>query len=461
MVEWWIVVLCSALGLVLGIGVMYGVFSSRLSSARSDAATAKQLADVLRQQAEGEKSISSRLNSEKLTLLEENSSLKTQLSAQKQWMDTAEIRMKESFKALSDDVMRVNSTAFLNTANDKFKTLLEQMNKDMVSNSEKMGSIVNPLGENLTKLEKEIKELEAKRQQAYGSLTEQVKGLSEQSVRLTEATNNINNVLHSGKSRGKWGEEQLKRIAEMSGMVEHIDFNTQVTQSGAESTKRPDMVIHLSGGRDVPVDSKVPMDEYMRYSVEDDAQRRSEYLTGHIRSLKKHINELSGKEYWKQLDGPVDFVVMFIPYESGLSAAFEGDSDIFQYASDKNVLLLSPVTFYAFLKAVSSGWTEVRMTENIKKISQASNEIIERFTKFITHVENIGKGLNAAVKGYNQAMSSYNSRLLPSFRRMEELSEQSKLDTEEKEQILFTNDMAEAVLIEGTTEDERLPGNNE
>ena len=219
--------------------------------------------------------------------------------------------------------------------------------------------------------------------------------------------------------RGKWGEEQLRRIAELAGMVEHIDFEEQeVNVEGS----RPDMVIHLTGGRSVPVDSKAPMNSYLAYLDDTDEAQRAKHLSEHVKALRNHIDTLYRKAYWKSEDRSVEMVAMVVPYESGLSAAFATDREIFGYAMEKNVLLLSPMTFYAFLKSVSIGWQENAMSKNAKEIAKQSKELIKRFETFYGHFDKIDKALANARTAYDSAVSSYNSRLLPAFNRFETLS---------------------------------------
>ena len=197
------------------------------------------------------------------------------------------------------------------------------------------------------------------------------------------------------------------------------DFEEQ--EVNAEGS-RPDMVIHLTGGRSVPVDSKAPMNSYLAYLDDTDEAARAKHLSEHVKALRNHIDTLFRKAYWKSEDRSVEMVAMVVPYESGLSAAFATDREIFGYAMEKNVLLLSPMTFYAFLKSVSIGWQENAMSKNAKEIAKQSKELIKRFETFYGHFDKIDKALANARTAYDSAVSSYNSRLLPAFNRFETLS---------------------------------------
>ena len=323
----------------------------------------------------------------------------------KEWIDKADSSLKDSFASISKNITENNNKVFLESANDK------------------VGGIVTPVSNELKELRAKVEELEQKRASAYGTLTQQVEGLQKQNSELKNATDLLNSTLKNNAQRGKWGEEQLRRIAELAGMMEHIDFEEQeVNVEGS----RPDMVIHLTGGRSVPVDSKAPMNSYLAYLDDTDEAARAKHLSEHVKALRNHIDTLFRKAYWKSEDRSVEMVAMVVPYESGLSAAFATDREIFGYAMEKNVLLLSPMTFYAFLKSVSIGWQENAMSKNAKEIAKQSKELIKRFEVFYGHFDKIDKALSNARNAYDSAVSSYNSRLLPAFNRFETLSNGSE-----------------------------------
>ncbi len=319
----------------------------------------------------------------------------------KEWIDKADNSLKDSFASISKTITENNNKVFLDSANDK------------------VGGIVKPVSDELKELRAKVDELETKRASAYSGLNEKVENLQKQNSELKNATDLLNSTLKNNAQRGKWGEEQLRRIAELAGLVEHIDFEEQEVNADGS---RPDMVIHLTGGRTVPVDSKAPMNSYLLYLDDTDENQRAKHLAEHTKALRSHIDTLYKKAYWKSEDRSVEMVAMVVPYESGLSAAFATDREIFSYAMEKNVLLLSPMTFYAFLKSVSIGWKENAMSQNAKEITKQSRELIKRFDVFFRYFENIDKALNSARENYDKAVSSYNRRLLPAFNRFETLS---------------------------------------
>ncbi|MBR2041338.1 MAG: DNA recombination protein RmuC [Oscillospiraceae bacterium] len=331
-----------------------------------------------------------------------------------EWINKAENGLKDSFASISKNITENNNKVFLETANDK------------------VGGIVTPVSNELKELRAKVEELEQKRVSAYSVLNKSVEDLQKQNGELKNATDLLNSTLKNNAQRGKWGEEQLRRIAELAGMVEHIDFEEQ--EVNAEGS-RPDMVIHLTGGRSVPVDSKAPMNSYLAYLDDTDESARAKHLSEHVKALRSHIDTLFRKAYWKNEERSVEMVAMVVPYESGLSAAFATDREIFSYAMEKNVLLLSPMTFYAFLKSVSIGWQENAMSQNAKEIAKQSRELIKRFEVFYGHFDKIDNALSNARTAFDKAVSSYNSRLLPSFNRFRTLSN----GTGEEQELLEEN----------------------
>lgn len=330
----------------------------------------------------------------------------------KEWIGKADSSLKDSFASLSKNITENNNRVFLETAGDK------------------VGGIVTPVSNELKELRNKVEELEAKRASAYSGLNEKVDSLQKQNTELKNATDLLNSTLKNNAQRGKWGEEQLRRIAELAGMVEHIDFEEQASNGEGG---RPDMVIHLTGGRTVPVDSKAPMNSYLLYLDDTDEASREKHLAEHVKALRGHIDTLYKKAYWKSEERSAEMVAMVVPYESGLSAAFASDREIFSCAMEKNVLLLSPMTFYAFLKSVSIGWQENAMSQNAKEIAKQSKELIKRFDTFFGYFEKMDGALTNARTQFDKAMSSYNSRLLPAFNRFEMLSKGTEqLEAEEK-----------------------------
>lgn len=346
-----------------------------------------------------------------------------------EWIKKADVMLKDSFASLSKDITEKNNAVFLSNANDKLNDFAQKLGENLKGNNEAVSGIINPVGKELEELRKKVEDMEKARASAYTGLVTQVDALSKQNTDLKTATDLLNNTLRNNAQRGRWGEQQLHKVAELAGMVEHIDFEEQ--EKNAEGT-RPDMIVKLTGERTIPVDSKAPMAAYMQYLEDTTEDMRKKHLEEHVSALKKHINDLHRKAYWKEESRSVEMVAMVVPYESGLSAAFAIDQEIFSYAMERNVLLLSPMTFYAFLKSVSIGWQENAMTKNAKEIASLSRELIDRFNVFFEYFNDIDKALTGARDKYDKAVSSYNRRLLPTFTKFENVSKGYELSDGEQ-----------------------------
>ncbi len=365
------VALAFLLGLLIGLGVW---LRARSSYERDDRALREELAG-LRQARE--------TDAEKLA-----------------WSEQAEERLREAFTALAGESLRKNADSYSARAKEDLK------------------GVLTPFQEKLASLDGYVRELEQKREGAYESLNTQIKDLKETHRQLHESTTNLRAALKSPTARGRWGEIQLRRVVEMAGLERHVDFDEQATD-GAEG--RPDMVIRLPGGGTLPIDAKVPLSAYLSaMETEDDDQRRR-HLAAHAQALKARVRELSLKAYWEQFESTPGFVVMFVPNEACLGAAFQEDAELFEYATEKKVLVCSPVNLYALLKAVAFGWQQQEMTDNAREIAAQGQDLYNRLGKFVGLYSDIGKNLERSVNAFNKATGSLDSRLVPAMRRFREL----------------------------------------
>jgi DNA recombination protein RmuC len=280
-----------------------------------------------------------------------------------------------------------------------------------------MKGLVDPLGKNLEELEKQIQQMEQKREGAYQSLIQQVVALGTSYQELQKTTLNLTQALKSTTIRGRWGEVQLRRIAEMAGMISYVDFNEQVTVEEG----RPDMLIHLPNKGIIPVDSKAPMNAYLESQELQDEDARKRKLDEHARSMRNHMKVLSQKAYWSQFQRSPEFVVMVVPYDSGLTAAFERDGKLLEDALENKVLIVSPVSLLALLKVIAYGWLQLQLAENAQKIAEQGKELYSRFVTFGGHLGDMGRKLNQTVQSYNKSVGSLESRILPSIQRLKEM----------------------------------------
>lgn len=315
------------------------------------------------------------------------------------WAEASQERLKDSFTALAQDALKTNT-----------ETLTTQAKQDLEN-------LVKPLSENVTNLEKGVRDIEKARVGAYHEITEQLNNLGKTHATLQHTTTSLTEALKSPTVRGRWGELQLRRVVEMAGMVKHVSFEEQQsTESG-----RPDMIVHLPNEGVLPIDSKVPMDSYMAAMEERDPARRQELVKAHARAMKERVRELGQKQYWDQFDSSPDFVIMFVPNEGCLGAAFESDPSIFEFAFGKKVLPCAPVNLLALLRTVASAWQQRQVTENATRIADAGRELFSRLEKFVEHLSAVGKNIDKSIESYNRAVGSLDRRLMPSAKRFHEL----------------------------------------
>jgi DNA recombination protein RmuC len=316
-----------------------------------------------------------------------------------QWVEQAEQKMRDAFKALASDALQSNS-----------KSLTALTKKDIQG-------VVDPLKKNLESLDGHVRELEKNRQGAYKSLEQQLKQVQETHAKLHETTLTLTQALRSPTVRGRWGEIQLRRVVEMAGMVKNVEFDEQVSTD----LGRPDMIAHLPNGGVLPVDAKVPLNSYLDAMESSDEELRKGHLKAHAKAMRDRIRELAQKKYWDQFESSPDFVVMFVPNEACLGAAFEYDSQLLEYAIENKVLISSPVTLLALLRTVAYGWQQHQITANAMKIANEGRELYGRLETFIQRLADVGKNLKKSVDSYNRAVGSLDRRLIPAARRFEEL----------------------------------------
>jgi DNA recombination protein RmuC len=332
------------------------------------------------------------------------------------WLDTAETKMREAFDALASHSLQTASDELLKRADEQIDSLLEQMRGDLKANKSDFKALVDPLKDDIVKLDLNVHDLETKREGAYRSLETELKGLAETHRGLMTTTLTLAQALRSPTVRGRWGEVQLRRVVELANMVNHVDFDEQaVGEMG-----RPDMVIHLSNQGILPVDAKVPMDAYLLAVEAADEETRRLKLLDHAKAMQSRVRDLAQKKYWDQFERSPDFVIMFIPNEACLSAAFDADPTLLDYALDQHVLIASPVTLLALLKAISYGWYQVQITENAKQIAELGAELYKRLEAFLDHYSDLGKSINKAADQYNKTLGSLQRRLIPSARRLQQ-----------------------------------------
>lgn len=343
-------------------------------------------------------------------------------SAQKEALfDQTTATLKDTFSSLAGAALKDSAAQFLQLANENMKQHRIRAQDELGQREQAIENLVRPIREALGKTEAEIRRMENERRQAQGALTAHLETLAESHRLLQNETRNLVQALRRPEVRGQWGELTLKRLAELAGMVEHCDFAEQVTLQGDRGQQRPDMVIRMPDKREVVVDAKTPLDAYLSAIETTDDSERKGHLARHARNLRARIRELSGKAYWQQLSYSPEFVVLFIPGDQFLSAALEIDSGLIEDALAQHVILATPTSFVALLRAIAYGWRQEALAENADIIREVGQEMFVRLGTFAEHLARLGRNLNGSVEAFNKAVASYDSRILPGARRFTEL----------------------------------------
>ena len=351
-----------------------------------------------------------------------------QLAEQKALLDHARQELIASFQALSGEALKQNNEAFLKLAAVSFEALHVKAEGDLAQRQQAIHGLVRPLYESLQRYDEQMRLLEQSRQLAYGGLDQHLKSLAESHQRLQQETGNLVKALRAPTVRGQWGEITLKRVAELAGMVDHCDFVEQQSVTGDDGRFRPDMVVQLPGGRQIIVDAKTVLAAYLdAHEAQDDATR-TEALRRHAGQVRSRMDELSLKAYWTQFDRAPEFVVLFLPGEQFLGAALDQDPRLIEEGFSRGVVLATPATLIALLRAVAYGWRQEQLTAHAQEAGRLGKDLYERMAVLAEHVNDVGQALGKSVSAYNRAVSSLETRILPAARRFKELGVSSDKD---------------------------------
>ncbi|HUX83026.1 MAG TPA: DNA recombination protein RmuC [Halothiobacillus sp.] len=337
-------------------------------------------------------------------------------------LEQAKSQFQQAFQALSAEALHANNESFLKLAQENLTQHQNAATQDLDQRQAAIGQLTQPIRERLDQFDVKLGQLEQVRTSSYGALHQQINDLLQIHLpQLHRETADLVRALRQPQTRGRWGEVQLKRVVELAGMLAHCDFEEQVSQSTENGRLRPDMIVHLPGGRRIVVDAKAPVSAYLQAIEASNDADRARYLNDHAQQVRTHITQLSKKEYFDQFDPTPEFVVLFVPGEVFFSAALMQDPTLIEYGAEKRVIPASPTTLIALLKAVSYGWRQEALAQNAQEMAQLGRELYERIGTLAEHWQRVGKSLDQSVVAYNQSVGALEGRILPSARKFREL----------------------------------------
>lgn len=415
------VVVAGAAGWLLGAGRARAAAQAERERLAARAAAAEALGEELRRQlAKREQEageVERALETERGARLQAEvrmEALRQSLEEQRGLLESARERLAETFRGLSAEVLRESGAALLEQAR-------QAVDAQFARRQEAIDAAVRPLQETLQRYEAALGDLEARRQQAYGGLQEQLRALAATGADLQREAGNLATALRTPHVRGRWGELTLHRVVELAGLAAHCDYVEQVTVEGEGGRLRPDLVVRLPGGRQIVVDAKAPLSAYLDAVNAASPEERQAALARHAQQVRQHLTALAGKGYWSEFARAADFVVMFLPGEPFLAAAAQADPTLLEDAVSRGVLVATPTTLIAVLRAVALGWRQQQVADNAERIRKLGQDLYERLRVMIGHLQEVGEQLGRATGAYNRAVGSLESRVLPAARRFREL----------------------------------------
>ena len=404
----------------IGAVVVWAVLAGRLARERAAIQSLEEAVRQLNRQLAERQTALEREQASSSALGNTVARLEERLEAEKRALEQAKTSLDDAFKSVAAKALEANNQSFLTLAQRELGSQQAAATKDLDAKEKAIETLIGPLGRALDTLQKTTQDLEVKREGAYEAVLGVVRGVAETSERLGAGTRQLMEALRRPQVRGNWGQEQLKRCIEYAGMVEHVSFEVEVVTSEG---LRPDCIIHLPNERTIIIDVKTPLEALLNASNCPEESEREKWLLAHARNVRDHVKELSSKAYWKQFRDSPDFVVCFLPSEASFSAALEQDSDLIEFGSRADVILATPTTLIALLKAVAFGWQQMEVTRNAIAIQEAARKLYEKLTTARGYFDELGKALKNSIIRYNSLVGCVEGRdsIFDQARRMHQL----------------------------------------